>query len=65
MRLLDDLHMRRIRREHPYRNLQTLPAGLRDRHRAVSGFGFADSFKAEAVEWMERIKNTNVVGFCA
>jgi len=65
MRLLDDLHLRRIRREHPYRNLQTLPAGFLDRRRAVSGFGFADDFNAEAVEWVERIENANVVGFYA
>ena len=65
MRLLDDLHLRRIRREHPYRNLQTLPAGFLDRRRAVSGFEFADDFNAEAVEWVERIENANVVGFYA
>jgi hypothetical protein len=65
VRFLDDLHVRRIRREHPYGNLQTLSGGFFDRHRAVSAFGFADNFKAEAVEWVERIENTNVVGFCA
>jgi len=65
MRLLDDLHVRRIRREHPYRNLQTLSGGFLDRHRAVSAFGFADHLKAEAVEWVERIENTNLLGFCA
>ena len=65
MRLLDDLHVRRIRREHPYRNLQTLSGGFLDGHRAISAFGFADHLKAEAVEWVERIKNANSVGFSA
>ena len=65
MRLLDDLHVRRIRREHPYRNLQTLSGGFLDRHRAVSAFWFADYLKAEAVEWVEWVENTNVLGFCA
>ncbi len=65
MRLLGDLHVRRIRRQHPCGNLQTLPGGFLDRDRAVSAFGFADNLKAEAVEWVERIENTNVLGFCA
>jgi hypothetical protein len=26
---------------------------------------FTDHLKAEAAEWVERIENTNVVGFCA
>src|SRR5207249_2055785 len=65
MRLLGDLHVRRIRRQHPCGNLQTLSGGSLDRDRAVSAFGFADNLKAEAVEWVERIENTNVLGFCA
>src|SRR2546427_12596027 len=65
MRLLDDLHVRRIRREHPYRNLQTLSGGFLDGHRAISAFRFADHLKAETVEWVERIENTNVLGFRA
>jgi hypothetical protein len=65
MRLLVDLYVRRIRRQHPYWNLQTLSGGFFDRHRAVPAFGFADNLKGEAVEWMEWIENTNVLGFCA
>src|SRR5206468_3852075 len=30
----------------------------------VSAFGFADNLKGEAVEWVEWIKNTNLLGFC-
>ena len=63
--LLDDLHVRCIRRQHPYRNLQTLSRWVPDRDRAVSTFGFTDNLKAEAVKWVERIKNANSVGFCA
>jgi hypothetical protein len=65
MRLLDDLHVRHIRRQHPYRNLQTLSGGFLDRHRAVSAFGLADNLKAEAVEGVKRIENTNLLGFGA
>src|SRR3989442_14882156 len=65
MRLLSDPHVRGIRRQHPRRNLQTLSTEFLDRDRAVSAFGFADHFKAEAVEWVEWIENTNVLGFCA
>jgi len=57
--------MRRIRREHPYRNLETLSSGIPDRDSAVSTFGLTNNLKAEAVEWVERIKNTNAPGFCA
>src|SRR5436309_13655234 len=65
MRSLSDLHIRRIWRQHPRRNLQTLSGGFLDRNRAISAFGFADHLKAEAVEWVERIENTNLLGFCA
>src|SRR5436190_24367014 len=64
MRLLDDLHVRRIRRQHPYRNLQALSGGFLDRDRAVSTFWLADNLKAEAVEWVEWVDNMNALGFC-
>src|SRR5439155_3521804 len=64
MRLLGDLYVRRIRRQHPYRNLQTLSGGFLNTDCAVSAFGFADNLKGEAVEWVEWIKNTNLLGFC-
>jgi hypothetical protein len=65
MRLLHDPHVRRIRRQHPYRNFQTLSGRVPDTHRTIPTFGFTNNLKAEAVEWMERIKNSNVLGFCA
>jgi hypothetical protein len=65
MRLPDDLHVRRIRRQHPYRDLQTLSSGIPNRDSAVSTFGLTNNLKTEAVEWMERIKNTNGLGFNA
>jgi hypothetical protein len=65
MRLLDDLYVRRIRRQHPGRNLQTLSGRISDTNRAVSALRFANHFKVEAVEGMERIENTNLLGFCA
>jgi hypothetical protein len=54
--------MRRIRREHPYRNLQTLSSGVSNGDSAVSTFGLTNNLKAEAVEWVERIKHTNGLG---
>jgi hypothetical protein len=65
MRLLDDLYIRRIRRQHPYGNLQAPSRRINDCHRAVSAFGFAEDLNAKAAEWMEWIENTNLVGFCA
>jgi hypothetical protein len=62
MWLLGDLHVRRFRRQHPYRNLQTLSGGFLNTDRAVSAFGIADNLKGEAMEWVERIENTNVLG---
>jgi hypothetical protein len=64
MRLLGDLYLRRSRRQHPYRNLQTLSGGFLNTDCAVSAFGFADNLKGEAVEWVEWIENTNLLGFC-
>src|SRR5438132_14426491 len=57
MRLLGDRHVRRIRRQHPYRNLETLSGGFLNTDRAVSAFGFADNLKAKVVEWVEWIEN--------
>jgi hypothetical protein len=65
MRLLDDPHVRRIRRQHPYGNLQTLSGRFLDGHRTVSASRLADHLKAEAVEWVEWVENTNVLGVCA
>ena len=65
MRLLDDLYVRRIRRQHPGGNLEALSGRISDTNRAVSALGFADNLKVEAVEGMERIENTNLLGFCA
>jgi hypothetical protein len=65
MGLLDDLYVRRTRRQHPGRNLEALSGRISDTKRAVSALGFADNLKVEAVEGMERIENTNPLGFCA
>jgi hypothetical protein len=64
MRLLDDLYGRRIRRQHPGGNLEALSGRISDTNHAVSALGFADNLKLEAVEGMERIENTNLLGFC-
>src|SRR5215831_730325 len=65
MRLLDDLYGRRIRRQHPGGNLQALSGRISDANRAVSALRLANHLKVEAVEGMERIENTNLLGFCA
>ena len=65
MRLLDDLYGRRIRRQHPGGNLQALSVRISDTNRTVSALGLANHLKAEAVEGMERIENTNLLGSCA
>src|SRR6516225_2595892 len=65
MRLLDDLYGRRIRRQHPGGNLQALSGRISDTNRAVSALRLANHMKVEAVEGMERIENTNLLGFCA
>jgi len=65
MRLLDDLYGRRIRRQHPGGNLQALSVRISDTNRTVSALGLANHLKVEAVEGMERIENTNLLGFCA
>src|SRR5215475_2567352 len=65
MRLLDDLYVRPIRRQHPRGNLQALSGRISDTNRPVSTLGFANHLKVKAVEGMERIENTNLLGFCA
>ena len=65
MRSLYDLYVGGIRQQHPRRDLQTLSGSIHNSDRAVSSFGFADDLKAIAAEWMERIENTNPLGFCA
>jgi hypothetical protein len=65
MGLLYDLYVGGIRQQHPCRDLQTLSGSIHNSDRAVSSFGFADDLKVKAVEWVKRIENTNVLGFCA
>jgi hypothetical protein len=63
--LLHDLYVGGIWQQHPGRNLQTPSGSIHDSDRAVSSLGFADDLKAKTSEWMERVNNTNVLGFCA
>jgi len=65
MGLIHDLYVGGIRQQHPSRNLQPPSGSIHDRDRAVSSLGFADDLKAKAAEWVERIEDTNQLGFCA
>src|SRR5712691_10251934 len=64
-RLLRDLHLGRIRQQHPQRNLQTPPRWIADRDRAVSLLRSADNPKSGTMERVERIEDLDVRGFCA
>lgn len=64
-RLLRDLHLGRIRQQHPQRNLQTPPRWIADRDRAVSLLWSADNPKSGTMERVERIEDLDVLGFCA
>jgi hypothetical protein len=63
--LLHDVYVGGIRQQHPRRNLQTPSRRIHDSDDAVSSPGFADDLKAKTAQWMERIENTNVLGFYA
>ena len=65
MRLIDELYLRRILLQHPGGNLQALSGRISDTNRAVSTLGLANHLKVEAVERVERIENTDLLGFCA
>src|SRR5439155_3010353 len=65
MGLIHDLYVGGIRQQHPSRNLQPPSGSIHDSDRAVSSLGFADDLKAKAAEWVERIEDTNELGFCA
>ena len=64
-RLLRDLHLGRIRQQHPQRNLQTPPCWIADRDRAVSLLRSADNPKSGTMERVELIEDLDVRGFCA
>ena len=63
-RLLRDLHLGRIRQQHPQRNLQTPPRWIADRDRAVSLLRSADNPKSGTMERVELIEDLDVRGFC-
>src|SRR5712691_5110455 len=64
-RLLRDLHLGRIRQQHPQRNLQTPPRWIADRDRAVSLLRSADNPKSGTMERVELIEDLDVRGFRA
>ena len=64
-RLLRDLHLGRIRQQHPQRNLQTPPCWIADRDRAVSLLRSADNPKSGTMERVELIEDLDVRGFRA
>ena len=64
-RLFSHLDLRGSRREHPYRNFQSLACGVEDRDGTVAAFGSTNNSEAVTVERMKRIENLNVRGACA
>src|SRR5260370_29049810 len=59
-----DLHLSRIRQQHPQRNFQTPSRWIADRDRAVSLLRSADNPKSGTMERVELIEDLDVRGFC-
>jgi hypothetical protein len=63
MSLFADHYSGGFRREHPYGNLQPLPAPVDDRHRAVSPFRSAKDLNGSTMERMKRIEDLDLTIF--
>ena len=57
---LRDPDLRRIWRQHPYRNLQAPAGSINNGHRPIAPLRPADNLKSNAVERVEGIKDLNV-----
>ena len=57
VRRLCDRHGGTLRRQHPYRDLQSLPTWIHDGNRTVPSFGTANDLENNIAERMERIED--------
>ena len=53
-----------FRRQHPYRNFQSFPSPVNDRHRAVCSFRFAKDPNDNTVEGVKRVEDLDLSVFC-
>jgi hypothetical protein len=65
VRFLGDSSRRAFWRQHPYRNLETLPNWIHDTDRTVTAFGTTNDLQNGATKRMKRIVNLDVRIFCA
>ena len=60
VRFLGGCNRRAVGRQHPYRNLETLPNWIHDRDRTVAPFGTTNDLQNSATKRMKRIVNLDV-----
>ena len=65
VRFLGDSSRRAFWRQHPYRNLETLPNWIDNRDRTVAPFGATNDLQNSATKRMKRIVNLDVCIFYA
>ena len=65
VRCLGGCNRRAVGRQHPYRNLETLPHWIDNRDRTVAPFGTTNDLQNSAAKRMKRIVNLDVRVFCA
>ena len=65
VRCLGSCNRRAVGRQHPYRNLETLPNWIDNRDRTVAPFGTTNDLQNSAAKRMKRIVNLDVRIFCA
>jgi len=60
MRLFSDLYLGRFPRQHPDRNLQTLPGCVNDADRPIPPFWFAKDLQRSTVKRVKGVEDLNI-----
>ena len=60
IRLLSDLYLSALLRQHPRRNLQTLPGRVNDAGRSIAPLGSADDLQGSPEQWVKAVEDLNI-----
>ena len=60
MRLVSDLYLSALLRQHPGRNFQSLPGRVNDADRSIAPLGPADDLQGSAEKWVKGVEDLNI-----
>ena len=60
IRLISDLYLSALLRQHPDRNFQSLPGRVNDADRSIAPLGPADDLQGSPEQWVKAVEDLNI-----